>query len=75
MTNGRLAVDVESSFKDTAVEVNEPDLSEEDIRSLLYTVESLRKVVTGGQDEEGGSEAPQGNVDSDVAVDTGDGEE
>ncbi|UKZ77410.1 hypothetical protein TrVFT333_005131 [Trichoderma virens FT-333] len=75
MTNGRLAVDVESSFKDKEVEANEPEISEEDVRGLLYTVESLRKVVTGGPDEEGGSETPQGNVDSDVAVDTGDGEE
>ncbi|KAL7936303.1 hypothetical protein V8C35DRAFT_297463 [Trichoderma chlorosporum] len=75
MTNGRLAVDVESSFKDKTVEAGEPEISEEDVRGLLYTVESLRKVVTGGPDEEGGSEAPQGNVDSDVAVDTGDGEE
>lgn len=75
MTNDRLAVDVESCFKDKEVEANEPEISEEDVRGLLYTVESLRKVVTGGPDEEGGSETPQGNVDSDVAVDTGDGEE
>ncbi|KAF3074708.1 hypothetical protein CFAM422_002899 [Trichoderma lentiforme] len=75
MTNGRLAVDVESCFKDKEVETNESEISEEDVRGLLYTVESLRKVVTGGPDEEGGSETPQGNVDSDVAVDTGDGEE
>ncbi|KAJ4861024.1 hypothetical protein T069G_06012 [Trichoderma breve] len=74
-TNGRLAVDVESCFKDKEVEAHEPEISEEDVRGLLYTVESLRKVVTGGPDEEGGSETPQGNVDSDVAVDTGDGEE
>ncbi|KAK4078735.1 uncharacterized protein Triagg1_3066 [Trichoderma aggressivum f. europaeum] len=76
MTNGRLAVDVESCFKDKEVEANEPEISQEDVRGLLYTVESLRKVVTGGPDEEGGSETPQGNVDSDVAVDdAGDGEE
>ncbi|KAL6868441.1 hypothetical protein J3F83DRAFT_737106 [Trichoderma novae-zelandiae] len=74
MNNGRLAVDVESSFKDKEVEASEPELSEEVVRGLLYTVESLRKVVTA-PDEEAGSEVPQGNADSDVAVDTGDGEE
>ncbi|KAM0252301.1 hypothetical protein ACHAQJ_007793 [Trichoderma viride] len=75
INHGRLAVDVETSFKDKAVEANESDISEEEVRSLLYTVESLRKVVANAQDEETGSEVPQGNVDSDVAVDTGDAEE
>jgi tRNA (guanine-N(7)-)-methyltransferase subunit TRM82 len=75
MNNGRLAVDVESSFKDKEVEANEPELTEEDVRGLLYTVESLRKVVTG-PDDEAGSEAPHGNAESDVAADnTGEGEE
>ncbi|RFU79125.1 trna methyltransferase [Trichoderma arundinaceum] len=75
MTNGRLAVDVETSFKDKAVEAKEADISEDEARGLLYTVESLRKVVTSEQDEEAGSEVPQGTVDSDVAIDTGDGDE
>ncbi|KAL7798064.1 hypothetical protein V8C37DRAFT_368553 [Trichoderma ceciliae] len=75
MAHGRLAVDVETCFKGEAVEANEPDISEEEVRSLLYTVESLRKVVTGGQEEEAGSEVPQGDVDSNAVVDTGDGEE
>ncbi|PTB65343.1 hypothetical protein BBK36DRAFT_55602 [Trichoderma citrinoviride] len=74
MNNGRLAVDVETSFKDQEVEASEPELTEEDVRGLLYTVESLRKVVTG-PDEEGGSEAPHGNADSEAAADTGDGEQ
>ncbi|KAH6606587.1 trna methyltransferase [Trichoderma cornu-damae] len=75
MNNGRLAAGVETSFNDAAVEARESDVSEDEIRSLLYTVESLRKVATGAQDEEASSEVPQGNVDSDVAVDAGDGEE
>jgi tRNA (guanine-N(7)-)-methyltransferase subunit TRM82 len=75
MNHGRLAVDVETSFKDKSVEAKESDISAEEVRSLLYTVESLRKANANAQDEEAGSEAPQGNVDSDVAVDTGDGEE
>lgn len=75
INHGRLAVDVETSFKDKAVEANESDISEEEVRSLLYTVESLRKVVTSAEFEEAGSEAPQTNTDSDMAADTGDTEE
>ncbi|KAL7927692.1 hypothetical protein ACQKWADRAFT_277536 [Trichoderma austrokoningii] len=75
VNHGRLAVDVETSFKDKAVEANESDISEEEVRSLLYTVESLRKVVTNAEFEEAGSEAPQANTDSDMAADTGDTEE
>lgn len=68
-------MDVETSFKDKAVEADESDISEEEVRSLLYTVESLRKVVTSAEFEEAGSEAPQANTDSDMAADTGDTEE
>ncbi|KAL6908467.1 hypothetical protein GGI43DRAFT_144623 [Trichoderma evansii] len=79
ISHDRLAVDVETSFKDKEVEVNESDISEEEVRSLLYTVESLRKVVTSAEfeeaAEEAGSETPQANTDSDMAVDTGDAEE
>ncbi|PTB46863.1 uncharacterized protein TrAFT101_003699 [Trichoderma asperellum] len=75
INHGRLAVDVETSFKDKAVEANESDISEEEVRSLLYTVESLRKVVTNAEFEEAGSEVPQANTDSDMAADTGDTEE
>ncbi|KAL7901380.1 hypothetical protein HDV63DRAFT_413827 [Trichoderma sp. SZMC 28014] len=75
INHGRLAVDVEASFKDMAVEANESDISEEEVRSLLYTVESLRKVVTNADFEEAGSEAPQANTDSDMAADTADTEE
>ncbi|KAM0450326.1 hypothetical protein ACHAPV_003994 [Trichoderma viride] len=75
INHGRLAVDVETSFKDKAVEADESDISEEEVRSLLYTVESLRKVVTSAEFEEAGSEAPQANTDSDMAADTGDTEE
>lgn len=57
------------------MEANESDISEDEVRSLLYTVESLRKVVTSAEFEEAGSETPQANTDSDMAVDTGDAEE
>lgn len=75
ISHDRLAVDVETSFKDKEVEANESDISEDEVRSLLYTVESLRKVVTSAEFEEAGSETPQANTDSDMAVDTGDAEE
>lgn len=68
-------MDVETAFNDKAVEANESDISAEEVRSLLYTVESLRKVVTNAEFEEAGSEAPQANTDSDMAADTGDTEE
>lgn len=75
INHGRLAVDVETSFKDKAVEANESDISEDEVRGLLYTVESLRKVVTSAEFEEAGSRAPQANNDSDMAAETGDTEE
>ncbi|KAK5990374.1 tRNA (guanine-N(7)-)-methyltransferase non-catalytic subunit trm82 [Cladobotryum mycophilum] len=47
MSDGRLTVDVESSVKDEILEVEETEISEEEVRHLLYAVESLRKVSTG----------------------------
>ncbi|KAM4054859.1 tRNA (guanine-N(7)-)-methyltransferase non-catalytic subunit trm82 [Hirsutella rhossiliensis] len=50
-SNGRLSVDTESSFRDEGLEADEADASESEIRRLLYTVESLRKQTSGGEDE------------------------
>ncbi|KOS18876.1 tRNA (guanine-N(7)-)-methyltransferase non-catalytic subunit trm82 [Escovopsis weberi] len=44
--DGRLAVGAESTVHDHALEVLEADISEDEVRQLLYTIESLRKIST-----------------------------
>lgn len=48
MNDGRLAVDAESSVHDESLEAGEMEASESEIRSLLYTVENLRKQLGTG---------------------------
>lgn len=43
MSDGRLAVDTDTSVEDEAQEADEVDIPESEIRSLLNTVENLRK--------------------------------
>lgn len=48
---GRLVVDTDSTVRDDKIAVDEPELSEADVRALLYTVENLRKQITEGDDK------------------------
>lgn len=52
MNDGRLAVDTDSHIKDEPLEVDEMDVSEEEIRRLLFTVENLRKQPTSAHEAE-----------------------
>lgn len=51
-TEGRLSVDVESVLQDDQIETNEAEVSSDDIRSLLYTVETLRKQVAKPEEDD-----------------------
>lgn len=68
LNNGRLAVGVESSVQDDALEVDETPISKEEVRTLLYTLESLRKLSFGGP--QGGDAEEDQNVDDDTNVAT-----
>lgn len=56
--DGRLAVDADQCIHDESLEAGEMETSEQQIRNLLYTVESLRKKSGGAEEdaETGGAE-------------------
>ncbi|KAF7559784.1 hypothetical protein G7046_g4373 [Stylonectria norvegica] len=72
MNNGKLAVESTALVADDDLEAEEMEVPESEIRSLLYTVENLRKQHTergedaGADDEEGG--APEAEVEADAAI-------
>ncbi|KND95004.1 tRNA (guanine-N(7)-)-methyltransferase non-catalytic subunit trm82 [Tolypocladium ophioglossoides CBS 100239] len=49
LNDGRLTVDTEPLIHDESLEAAEMEASESEIRSLLYTVENLRKQTGGGE--------------------------
>ncbi|PNY28430.1 tRNA (guanine-N(7)-)-methyltransferase non-catalytic subunit TRM82 [Tolypocladium capitatum] len=65
MNDGRLAVDTERSVHDEGLEAAEMEASELEIRSLLYTVENLRKQTGGG--EEAGVYSAEADAEAEAA--------
>lgn len=55
MSDRRLAVDTETSVQDEALETDEPEVTEEDVRGLLSTTEKLRKQPSAESAEDGGA--------------------
>ncbi|KAI9166980.1 tRNA (guanine-N(7)-)-methyltransferase non-catalytic subunit trm82 [Paramyrothecium foliicola] len=50
-TEGRIAVDTDTTVRDDALEADEPEVTEDVVRSLLYTTESLRKQTSEAEAE------------------------
>ncbi|ODA82934.1 hypothetical protein RJ55_01443 [Drechmeria coniospora] len=50
--DGRLAIDTEPSIHEEGLEADEVEASEQEVRSLLYTVENLRKQTDGAENAE-----------------------
>jgi hypothetical protein len=68
MNEGRLSSDQISSVDDESLSVSEPELSQQEIRALLYTTEQLRKQEYIPEDDE--AEVQEGEVVAAVSAET-----
>ena len=68
INGGRLEVTSDSTVKDNALEVDEPDIEEKDLKTLLYNVEPLRKQdVAAAKVDDGDGDVAQLKAELDQA--------
>jgi hypothetical protein len=68
MSEGRLASENFSPVEDETVSASEAELTQEDIRALLYTTEQLRKQEYVGEEDEETTQEAAASVAAEAAA-------